>query len=97
MDMYENLADENVSVPNNPPVMQFSGEEAAKIMQTLLSEDSDATEIFASLSGPGRPNSKKGAKAVFKSVFVYLNLGVNIFLALLKEMACQIKASIYSL
>ena len=54
MDIYENLADENVSAPNNPPVAQFSGEDAAKIMQTLLSEDSNA-----SLSGPGRPNSKE--------------------------------------
>ena len=59
MDIYENLADENVSAPNNPHVAQFSGEDAAKIMQTLISEDSDATEIFASLSGPGRPNSKE--------------------------------------
>ena len=37
INMYENLADENVSAPNNPPVAQFSGEDAAKIMQTLIS------------------------------------------------------------
>lgn len=59
MDIYENLADENVAAPKNPPVVQFSGKDASAIMQTLLSEDSNASEIFASLSGPGRPNSKE--------------------------------------
>ena len=54
-DIYEKLADEHEPAPDTSPIAQFSGEEAASLMASLMAEDADATAVFAALAGPGRP------------------------------------------
>ena len=43
---WDQLADQTLPAPANPPLAAFSGEEAARFAEEMFDDDTDATELF---------------------------------------------------